>query len=48
MCPLCIANIAVLATASSGGVAAVALKTFRWKRRLKRNEQHANRRGRRR
>src|SRR3954447_14533531 len=29
MCPMCIANIAVLATTSSGGVAAVALKTFR-------------------
>src|SRR6188474_3566405 len=28
MCPSCIANIAVLATTSSGGVAAIALKTF--------------------
>ena len=35
MCPLCIANIAVLATTSSGGVAAFALKTFRSRRQPK-------------
>jgi hypothetical protein len=35
MCPLCIANIAVLATTSSGGAAAVALKTFRSRRQPK-------------
>ena len=29
MCPSCIANIVVLATTSSGGIAAIALKTFR-------------------
>src|SRR5215475_5177475 len=40
MCPLCIVNIAVLATASSGGVAAIALKTFRWKREPKGKGQH--------
>src|SRR5215472_9073848 len=28
MCPSCIANIAILATTSSGGVKAIALKTF--------------------
>src|SRR6266511_5116289 len=33
MCPLCIANIAVLATTSSRGVVAIALKTFRSRRR---------------
>ena len=40
MCPLCIANIAVLATTSSGGVAAFALKTFRSRRQPKGKRQH--------
>ena len=40
MCPLCIANIAVLATTSSGGVAAFALKTFRSRRQPKEKRQH--------
>src|SRR6478736_1994532 len=35
MCPVCIANIAVLATTSSGGVAAIAFKTFRSRRQRK-------------
>jgi len=29
MCPVCVANIALLATTSSGGVAALALNIFR-------------------
>src|SRR5262249_625179 len=39
MCPLCIANITVLATTSSGGVVAVALKTFRSRRQPKETRQ---------
>src|SRR6476620_6989940 len=40
MSPLCIANIAVLATTSSSGVAAIALKTFRSRREPKEERQH--------
>src|SRR6266850_4660155 len=40
MCPLCIANIAVLATTSSGGVAAFTLKTFYSRRQPKGKRQH--------
>src|SRR6476469_8569748 len=40
MCPLCIANIAVLVMTSSGGVAAVALKTFRSRREPKEERQY--------
>src|SRR5262245_37862866 len=39
MCPLCIANIAILASASSGGVVALALKTFRSRRKHKEKGQ---------
>jgi hypothetical protein len=39
VCPLCIANIAVLGTTSSGGVAALALKTFRSRGQLKQERQ---------
>src|SRR5262249_7493018 len=40
MCPLCIVNIAVLATTSSGGVAALVFKTFRRRRQPKEKGQH--------
>src|SRR5262249_849389 len=40
MCPLCIVNFAVLATTSSGGVAALALKTFRRRGQPKEKGQH--------
>ena len=40
MCPLCIANIAVLATTSSGGLAAFALKIFRSRRQPNRKGEH--------
>src|SRR5947207_6334798 len=40
MCPLCIANIAVLATTSSGGVAALVLKRFCSRRQRKQKKQH--------
>src|SRR5437763_16799037 len=40
MCPLCIANIAVLATTSSGGVAALVLKRLCSRTQPKQKEQH--------